>query len=55
MTNKPMLHHRFAAAFALAALLLTVAAVDARNFAPTGQTVAAEEEPDFLVLDPKGE
>ena len=54
MTNKPTLGRRFAAAFAVAALLLTIAPVNAWNFAPS-QTLAAEDEPDFLVLNPAGE
>ena len=55
MTNKPTLGRRFAAAFAVAALLLTVAPVNAWNFALPSQTLAAEDDPDFLVLNPEGE
>jgi hypothetical protein len=55
MTNKATVRHRFAAVFAGAALVLTVAAVDARNFTPASQTLVAEDDPDFLVLNPEGE
>ena len=55
MTNKATVRHRFAAVFAGAALVLTVFAVDARNFTPASQTLVAEDDPDFLVLNPEGE
>ena len=54
MTNKQTTL-RFATAVAVAVLLFNMATGHARNDAPTSQTLVAESDPDFLVLNPEGE
>ena len=46
---------RLAAVFGLAALVLTVAVVDARKFPPANEQLAVTDDPDFLTLNPEGE
>jgi hypothetical protein len=56
MTNKKTTGHRFAAAFATLALLLTVVTVHAGQIQPAQQQqTLAEDDSDFLVLNPEHE
>jgi hypothetical protein len=55
MANKKTTGHRFAAAFTLLAVLLTVAPVHAGNVAPAQQQTIADDDSDFLVLNPEHE
>jgi hypothetical protein len=55
MTNKKTTGHRFVAAFALLTLLLTVVAVQAGYVAPAQHQTIADDESDFLVLNPERE
>jgi hypothetical protein len=55
MTNKKTTGHRFVAAFALLTLLLTVVAVQAGYVAPAQHQTIADDDSDFLVLNPERE
>jgi hypothetical protein len=55
MTNKKTTGHRFAAAFTVLAVLLSAVTVHAGNVAPAQQQTLAEDDSDFLVLNPEHE
>ena len=55
MQKKQAARQRFTAGLALAALVLTIAVIDAPDSVVTNEALADTRDADFLVLDPEGE